>query len=235
MSIKERTLSIVLIAITAITLIYYLAPSEKIWGAGEEPYMVIAGKKPLDAKISVRVNYFGRGESCSGWSWSAVSGDVKKGIYNESFNIEHNFSQTKDSYELRIPYQPRQPEANCITQLSNMEVKLVNAFDTVGFANLRIHRAGTDYDNKPIGLSSQVEARNCRARYYEDLKKWSSGLACSFYTDGKIKNKKSDLVVFNAYTVHFDFSQFNDNTVIHYDILAGDDYRSTPLDPQTGK
>ncbi|TCT61621.1 hypothetical protein [Vibrio crassostreae] len=233
MSMKERTLSIVLIAITAITLIYYLAPSEKIWGAGEEPYMVIAGKKPLDAKISVRVNYFGRGESCSGWSWSAVSGDVKKGIYNESFNIEHNFSQTKDSYELRIPYQPRQPEANCITQLSNMEVKLVNAFDTVGFANLRIHRAGTDYDNKPIDLSSQVEARNCNGDIYRSLRKiWAGAIGCYYFVDNKKLSTESE---FNAKKIHFDFSQFNDNTVIHYDILAGDDYRSTPLDPQTGK
>lgn len=233
MSIKERTLSMVLIAITAITLIYYLSPSEKIWGVGEEPYMVIAGKKPLDAKISVRVNYFGRGESCSGWSWSAVSGGVKKGIYNESFNIEHNFSQTKDSYELRIPYQPRQPEANCITQLSNMEVKLVNAFDTVGFANLRIHRAGTDYDNKPIDLGSEIEARDCNTFIHQWKDKTTSGgLGCNFYVD----NKKSTMATeFNAYTTYFDFSQFNDNTVIHYDILAGDDYRSTPLDPQTGK
>ncbi|MFA0144329.1 hypothetical protein AB4430_21545 [Vibrio kanaloae] len=233
MSIKERTLSIVLIAITAITLIYYLAPSEKIWGAGEESYMVIAGKKPLDAKISVRVNYFGRGESCSGWSWSAVSGDVKKGIYNESFNIEHNFSQTKDSYELRIPYQPRQPEANCITQLSNMEVKLVNAFDTVGFANLRIHRAGSDYDNQPIDLSSQVEARNCNGDIYRSLRKiWAGAIGCYYFVDNKKLSTESE---FNAEKIHFDFSQFNDNTVIHYDILAGDDYRSTPLDPQTGK
>jgi len=40
---------------------------------------------------------------------------------------------------------------------------------------------------------------------------------------------------YNAETLYFDFSQFNDDTVIHYDILAGDNYRSEPLDPQTGK
>ena len=115
-----------------------------------------------------------------------------------------------------------------------MEVKLTNAFDTVGFANLRIYQSGTDYDNKPLELTSKIEARDCRARYYEDLKKWSSGLACSFYTNGKLKDRKSDLVVFNAYTVYFNFSQFNSETVIHYDILAGENYRSTPLDPKTG-
>ncbi|MCW8333040.1 hypothetical protein [Vibrio paucivorans] len=232
MSIKERTLSIVLIIITVILFVYYLRPSERIWGAGEEPYMVIAGKKPSDAKISVQVNYFGRGESCSGLSWNAGSGKVSTGNYNEHFTIEHNFSKDESFYELRIPYQPRQPETNCITHLSNMEVKLTNAFDTVGFANLRINKAGTDYYNKPLELTSKIEARKCEPFYSPKYDRWTNGFGCFYYVNGE---KKSQDQEFNAETVYFDFSQFNSDTVIHYDIVAGDDYRSTPLDPQTGK
>lgn len=233
MSNKQRILSIVLIAITAITVLQYLTPTEKIWGEGEEPYMVIAGKKPSDAKISVRVNYFGRGESCSGWSWNAGSGKVNTGIYNESFKFEHNFSSDDNFYELRIPYLPRQPERGCITYLSNMEVELTNAFDTVGFANLRIKKAGKDYYNKPIALTSKIEATNCDAVIHQwKNNTWSGGLGCIFYTDDEKKSKKPE---FNAESVYFDFSQFNSDTVIHYDILAGEEYRSTPLDPQTGK
>ncbi|MGY2572281.1 hypothetical protein [Vibrio sp. C8] len=179
-----------LIAIAVGMSVYYWShPSEKIWGANGEPYMVIAGKKPVDAIISVRVNYFGRGESCSGWSWNAGSGEVKKGIYNQSFKFEHNFSDDESRYELRVPYQPKEPEKNCITTLSDMEVELTNAFDMVGFAKLRIYQPVMDYD-KPILLNSKIEARNCRARYYEDINEWSSGLACSFFTNEKIKNKK---------------------------------------------
>ncbi|MGY5539379.1 hypothetical protein [Vibrio brasiliensis] len=232
MSNKQRILSIVLIIITVILFVYYLGPSERIWGAGEEPYMVIAGKKPADANISVRVNYFGRGESCSGWSWNAGSGKVNTGIYNESFKLEHNFSADENFYELRIPYQPRQPERGCITYLSNMEVKLINAFDTVGFANLRIYRAGTDYDNKPIGLTSTIEAKKCEPFYSAKYNRWTNGFGCFYYVNGEKKSKDQE---FNAESVYFDFSQFNSDTVIHYDILAGEEYRSTPLDPQTGK
>ncbi len=233
MNTKGKALAIMLIAITAMILAYYLAPSEKIWGAGEEPYMVITGKKPADAKISVRVNYFGRGESCSGWSWNAGSGKVNTGIYNESFEFEHNFSPDENFYELRVPYQPRQPERGCITYLSNMEVELTNTFDTVGFANLRIYQSGTDYDNKPLDLSSQIESRDCDSYIFKGLGNvWSGSLGCYlFVNEDKVSQKPN----YNAETVYFDFSQFNNDTVIHYDILAGEDYRSTPLDPQTGQ
>ena len=233
MIIKMRVLSIVLVVIIGITMAYYLAPSEKIWGAGEEPYMVIAGKKPADAKISVRVNYFGRGESCSGWSWNAGSGKVSTGIYNESFKFEHNFSPDENFYELRVPYQPRQPERGCITYLSNMEVELTNTFDTVGFANLRIHQAGEEYYNKPIELTSKIGARDCNGHLYEWAKDiWKGIVGCRYFVNNEKLSKASQT---NAETVYFDFSQFNSETVIHYDILAGEDYRSTPLDPETGK
>ncbi|MGD8231730.1 hypothetical protein [Vibrio sp. TRT 1302] len=234
MSNKRRILSIVLIAITAITVVpYFLTPTEKIWGAGEEPYMVIAGKKPSDAKISIRVNYFGRGESCSGWSWNEGSGKVNTGIYNESFKFEHNFSSDDNFYELRIPYQPRQPERGCITYLSNMEVELTNAFDTVGFANLRIKKAGKDYYNKPLALTSKIEAKDCNSRLYQWSKDvWKGITGCYYFVN---KKKISETSETNAESVYFDFSQFNSDTVIHYDILAGEEYRSTPLDPQTGK
>lgn len=233
MIIKKRTLSIVLVVIIAITMAYYLAPSEKIWGAGEEPYMVIAGKKPADAKITVRVNYFGRGESCSGWSWNAGSGEVKTGNYNEHFTIEHNFSEDENFYELRIPYQPRQPETNCITYLSNMEVKLTNAFDTVGFAQLRIYQSGTDYDNKPLDLSFKFESRDCNSYIFKGLGNvWSGSLGCYlFVNEDKVSQKPN----YNAEKIYFDFAKFNSDTVINYDILAGEEYRSTPLDPETGK
>jgi len=231
----KRITPFALIAIVGGMLVYYFSPpSEKIWGANGEPYMVIAGKKPADASISVRVNYFGRGESCSGWSWNAGSGEVRKGIYNQSFKFEHNFSEDETRYELRVPYKPREPEKNCITTLSDMEVELTNAFDTVGFANIRINKAGEDYYNKALDVNVKIEAKDCDAYIKQGVvnKIWFGGLGCYFYFDGQKISEKPE---YNAGQVYFDFSQFNDDTVIHYDILAGKNYRSESLDPQTGK
>lgn len=235
MKALKSVLTLFLIAVVGGGLVYQYnsVPSKKVWGAGGEPYMVISGQKPTDAVISVRVNYFGRGDACSGWSWNAGSGDINRGIYNESFKIDHNFSGDEAHYELRIPYQQRQPEKNCFTQLSDMEVKLTNAFDTVGFANLRVYQAGAEYYNKPLDLSSKIEAKNCDSYIFKGLGKvWSGSLGCNFFLNEKKMSKKPE---YNAESVYFDFSQFNDETVIHYDILAGENYRSAPLDPQTGK
>jgi len=234
MRVFKRVVPFAVIAVVGGMLVYHLSlPSEKIWGANGEPYMVIAGKKPVDARISVSVNYFGRGESCSGWSWNAGSGEVKKGIYNQSFKFEHNFSDDESRYELRVPYQPKEPEKNCITTLSDMEVELTNAFDTAGFANLRINKAGGEYYNRSLDVNAKIEAKGCDGKLYQWSKDiWKGIIGCIYAVNGKQISSQSETYAENIY---FDFSQFSDYTVIHYDILEGDNYRSEPLDPQTGK
>ncbi|MBF4389764.1 hypothetical protein EAY15_17265, partial [Vibrio anguillarum] len=151
---------------------------------------------------------------------------------NVDLHITYDFSADPNRYELRIPYQKYYDALNCDVALGDIIVQAYNAFDTVGFAQLRIYNP-TSTDDKSLPFNSLIEARDCRARYYEDLDEWSTGLACSFYTNGKIRDKR-DLVEFNAYTVYYDFSKFNNDTVIHYDILAGENYRSEPLDKEKG-
>ncbi|MBF4426881.1 hypothetical protein, partial [Vibrio anguillarum] len=138
---------------------------------------------------------------------------------NVDLHITYDFSADPNRYELRIPYQKYHDALNCDVTLGDIIVQAYNAFDTVGFAQLRIYSPNST-DDKSLSFNSLIEARDCRARYYEDLDEWSTGLACSFYTNGKMKDKK-DLVEFNAYTAYYDFSKFNNDTVIHYDILAG--------------
>ncbi|WP_417881350.1 hypothetical protein [Vibrio sp.] len=183
-----RKLIIVIIFAVGISMYYYSYTKTKnqIWGESQgQPYMVIAGQKPTDATVSARVNYFGRGEACSGWAWSASSGKTSKNIYNESFKIEHNFSNDPTRYELRVPYQTRQPEKGCFTDLSDMEVIAKNDVDTVGFATLRIHQAGNDYYNKAISLDSKIEARNCERYYSKHLNIWTDGFGCYYFVGQK--------------------------------------------------
>lgn len=194
----------------------------------------VIGKKPADATVKVWANYRVFGEECESYSYDMFGQKAHRGGKITTF-FTPNEVDSDDRYEFHVPYTTYTDGKNCTVELRDIKVEAYNAFDTVGFAQLRIYQAGTEYNKKPITINSTIEAKNCRARYYEDLEEWSSGLACSFYTNGKVKNKKLDLVVFNAYTVHYDFSQFNADTVIHYDILAGDEYRSEPIDPQTGK
>ncbi|EHU8075399.1 hypothetical protein V5H16_02680 [Vibrio cholerae] len=209
---------------------WYESRQPPFGSSSEDQYIVIRGKKPKDAEVTAYGTFLGGGETCKSFSWSASDGKKRKGGKADIL-FEHNFSESNNSYELRLPFH-NFISSGCNMKLHQIEVEAKNNFDQVGFAKLRIYNP-TSTDEKALPFNSLIEARDCRARYYEDLKEWSTGLACSFYTNAKMKDKK-DLVEFNAYTVYYDFSKFNNDTVIHYDILAGENYRSEPLDKENG-
>ncbi|MCZ4371302.1 hypothetical protein O4H50_05815 [Vibrio diazotrophicus] len=192
----------------------------------------IAGMKPIDANIKAWANYWVTGDDCQAYSYDMFGRKAYRGG-KRTERFTQNYADESNRYELRIPYQTYIDSQNCIIELRDITVEAYNEFDTVGFAQLRIYQAGTEYYNKSVNLNSKVEARDCNSfiRQWKD-NTWSGGLGCSFYIN---ENKTSLEPEYNTERVHFDFSQFNDDTVIHYDILVGENYRSEPLDPQTGK
>ncbi|MCW8336071.1 hypothetical protein [Vibrio paucivorans] len=226
-----RTRSILLICMGAIGYWYYHDAKPKIWGdEPDEPYITIFGKKPIDANIDAWAIWGASGSQCGAKTWSADSG-WSDGA-NVKWHITHDFSNDPSQYELRIPFQQYQDSLDCEVILGDITVQAYNAFDTVGFAQLRIYQSGTDYNDKPIDLNSTIQARKCEPFYSPKYDRWTNGFGCFYYVNGERKSKEQE---FNAETVYFNFSQFSSDTVIHYDIVAGEEYRSTPLDPQTGK
>ncbi|CAH8197937.1 hypothetical protein [Vibrio aestuarianus] len=114
-------------------------------------------------------------------------------------------------------------------ELGRIIVQAYNKFGTVGFAELRIYQAGKKYYNRSIEPDTSITAKDCGAYYSEKLNRWTNGFGCYYYIDGK---RKSQVQEFNAYSAYYDFSKFNNDTVIHYDVLAGENYRSEPLDKE---
>ncbi|MGY2572283.1 hypothetical protein [Vibrio sp. C8] len=194
-------------------------------------YIRIQGLKPEDASIKAYATFYGGGEDCQSFFLSASDGKKRQGGKGV-FEIKHNFSEVPTQYELRIPYQNYQ-SSGCAMKLSRITVEAYNAFDKVGFAQLRIYQAGNDYDDKAISLSSKIESKSCDAYIFKGLGNvWSGSIGCYLFVNEK---KISKVPNYNAETLYFDFSQFGDDTVIHYDIIAGKDYRNEPLEPKTGK
>ncbi|HDZ9534404.1 TPA: hypothetical protein RUZ93_001991, partial [Vibrio cholerae] len=215
---RKKRISIIVLLIVLIFLgyDYYQSTQPNIWGdEPDESYITITGKKPKDAKIDAWAIWGASGDGCKARTFSFSNVKWSKGA-NVKWHITQDFSTDSNRYELRVPYQKYHDSLDCDVELGRVIVQAYNAFDTVGFAQLRIYNP-TSTDDKSLPFNSLIEARDCRARYYEDLDEWSTGLACSFYTNGKIRDKR-DLVEFNAYTVYYDFSKFNNDTVIHYDI-----------------
>jgi hypothetical protein len=202
---------------------WYESRKPPFGASSEDQYIVIRGKKPKDADVAAYGTFFGGGETCKSFSWSASDGKKRKGGKADIL-FEHNFSESNDSYELRLPFH-NFISSGCDMKLHQIEVEAKNDFVQVGFAKLRIYRP-TVANDKTLPFSSLIEAKDCEPYYSEKYNRWTNGFGCYYYIDGKRKSQDQE---FNAYTIYYDFSKFNNDTVIHYDILAGENYRSEPL------
>ncbi|MCG7490495.1 hypothetical protein MHN79_13440 [Vibrio sp. Of14-4] len=187
----------------------------------EDSYISIQGTKPKDAKVKAYGTFYGGGDECKSFSWSASDGKKRSGG-KAVLRITHNFSSDENHYELRMPYK-NFISSGCDMKLYSIVVDAENAYDTVGFAELRIYPPRMASDEF-ISTQSVIEANNCRAKYYEKWKDWSDGFACDYFIDEKLEEK----IEFSYMKIRLDFTQFSDDTVIQYNIVAGDNYRTEP-------
>lgn len=226
---RKKRISIIVLFIVVVFLgyDYYQSTQPNIWGdEPDESYITITGKKPKDAKVDAWARWGASGDACKARTFSFSNVKWSKGA-NVKWHITHDFSTDPNRYELRIPYQQYHDSLDCDVELGRIIVQAYNAFDTVGFAKLRIYSPNST-DDKFLPFSSLIEAKDCNGEIFKSIRKeWAGAIGCHFYVDGKKKTKDEE---FNAYTVYYDFSKFNNDTVIHYDVLAGENYRSEPLD-----
>lgn len=205
---------------------YYQSSQPNVWGdEPDEFYIKITGKKPKNSKIDAWAIWGASGDGCKARTFSFSNVKWSKGA-NVKWHITQDFSTDSNRYELRVPYQKYHDSLDCDVELGRVIVQAYNAFDTVGFAQLRIYKPNST-DDKSLPFKSLVEAKDCNGDTFKSVRKeWAGAIGCHFYVDGKKKTKDEE---FNAYTIYYDFSKFNNDTVIHYDILAGENYRSEPL------
>ncbi|MCG9750111.1 hypothetical protein L1D54_06440 [Vibrio brasiliensis] len=203
-----------------------------ILNTSEQKSIRVTGSKPIDATVKVWANYWVYGDDCEAYSYDMFGRKARQGGKITTF-FTPNEVDSDDRYEFDVPYSSYTNSNNCTVELRDIKVEAYNLFDAIGFAQLRIYQSGTSYKDRQISLNSAIKAKNCDAFLHQwKDKTWSGGLGCHYYVNDEKKSKEQE---FNAETVYFDFSQFNSDTVITYDILAGEEYRSTPLDPETGK
>ncbi|MDD9155380.1 hypothetical protein PVK64_04125 [Aliivibrio sp. S4TY2] len=195
------------------------------FGSNEgDEYITIKGSKPKDLNVTAWATFYGGGENCNSWTFSADTGKVTKAA-KDVIKIEHDFSENENSYELRIPYKGY--NTNCGMTLYSVSFKANNKFDEV-FASFRTAR-GAEVSYRTLPSTVHLESRNCNAKISKSRKRehWTGYIMCDFYIDNKKLQGDQN-------SINMDFDLFNDSTVIRYDIIAGKDYRSEPMDPETG-
>jgi hypothetical protein len=197
----------------------------------DDRYITIKGLKPEDAKVKAYATFYGAGDGCEAFSLSAVGGKKRFGG-KSTFLVDHNFAEKKDRYELRIPYKSYDSN-ECDMKLHRIVIDAENDFDPVGFAELRISQPLFDRD-EVVALDLVIDAKNCNSEVWQwaNKKGWSGATVCSFFVDGELKTKEPES---NAYSIHQEFKSFSDDTVIQYNIFAGENYRTESLEARTIK
>ncbi|TQQ11550.1 hypothetical protein [Vibrio cholerae] len=226
--IRIKRISIIALFIALFFLVYdYCQTSQpNIWGdEPDEPYITISGKKPIDAYVEVWTHFWVTGDECEAYSYDLFGQKSHKGG-KISQKITHGFAKNDSKYEFRIPYQTYRNSQGCMVELRDFSIQAHNSFGSAGFAQLRVSQAGKEYYNRAMNLNSLISAKECGPYYSEESSRWTNGFGCYYYIDGKKKSKNQE---FNAYSAYYNFSEFKNDTVIHYDILAGENYRSEPL------
>ncbi|MBF4424734.1 hypothetical protein [Vibrio anguillarum] len=232
---KKRKLILIMIVVMVIFLSFILYPSfktffvnnDEIWGnEPDEPYITITGKKPTDAQVVAWAAYWVTGDECKTYSYDMFGRKAHQGGKIDK-KYTYDFSDDPSRYELRLPYKSVVDSNQCTVALRDVSIHVYNNFDENGFAELRIYSPTNSYD-KVIDINSIVQAKECNAKIWQWASKdrWSGAMTCFYFVNDIIKTKEPES---NAYTVYYDFSKFNNDTVIHYDILAGENYRSEPL------
>ena len=233
---KKRKLILIMIVVVVMTLSFTLYPlfktfivnDDEIWGnEPDEPYITITGKKPTDAQVVAWAAYWVTGDECKTYSYDMFGRKAHQGgKINKKYT--YDFSDDPSRYELRLPYKSVVDSNNCTIVLRDFQV---NAFNDFAFiASLKSHPQGDLYYEKAIPTSTLIEARGCDAKIYKALNNlWYGDIRCEYF-----RGEKSRAQDVRPYDFYYDFSQFSDDTIIKFNILAGENYRSEPLDKEKG-
>ncbi|ENG7506313.1 hypothetical protein P3521_20360 [Vibrio parahaemolyticus] len=223
---SDRLIILAILGIGGIMLTQYpFAKNDGIWGNDpDEHYITVKGKKPADARVSAWVTMTAGGDECESYSYDMFGRKAFRGGTMDR-KITYDFSDDPNYYELRFPYRTYKDSNNCTVTLRDFSLFFINAFS--GFGNLEIFEPFSYEHALPI--DSIFEAKECDADIFENnLGEWLGQNRCTYYINGE--RHWGD----HPDHINLDFSKFNDDTVIHYDVYAGEKYRSEPLDRVLG-
>lgn len=224
---NDRLIILAILGIGGIMLTQYpFVKNDGIWGNDpDEHYITVRGKKPADAKVSAWVTMIASGDECESYSYDMFGRKAHQGGKMDR-KITYDFSDDPNYYELRFPYKTFTDSNNCKVWLRDFSLSFANDFS--GFGLLRIYEPSPSIYEHAYPLNSEFEAKECNAYISKEIDGWSGRNRCIHYVNGE--RNWGD----NPDHINLDFSKFNDDTVIHYDVYAGEKYRSEPLDPVLG-
>ncbi|MBF4335649.1 hypothetical protein [Vibrio anguillarum] len=225
---KRISIVVLFIALFFLGYDYYQTSQPNIWGdEPDESYITITGKKPTDTHIVAWAAFWVMGDECKTYSYDMFGRKAHQGGKIDK-KYTYNFSDDPNRYELRLPFKSVVDNNDCNIELRDFQVNVLNNFD--GIAGFRAYPQGELPYEKAISTSMIIEARDCNAEFHQGKNDmWDGWFNCEYFV-----GNKSRLKDVRPYEFYYDFSQFSDDTIIKFNVLAGENYRSEPLDKEKG-
>lgn len=188
-------------------------------------YIVIKGKKPVDAEIFGYLRSSDTNEICLQENW--LSGTKYLSSYDDKLKRITDSDNGK-SYVIKVPIVPEYSSKECDTKVNIVQIAVNSPGAKIRFAELQIRIIEPDDFRPSLNISEELYVKGvCQAVVMRN-NKWSQLFVCDHYNGDKMIAKKES----NSTTVTLDPDLFKAGTVITYDIIPGENYFPTLERPE---
>ena len=184
-----------------------------------ERYVVIKGKKPVDAEIFGYVKSADTNKLCMQENW--LSGTKYLSSHNDKLELI-TYSDDESSYQIRVPLVPKYSNKECDRKVEMVKIAAKSLGDIDDYAKLKIRITKSDAFHSSQDISETLVIRSiCQDEVIRG--EWLKAFGCNYFNNGKMIVERE----YNSATVTLSPDLFKAGTVITYDIIPGKNYFST--------
>ena len=189
-----------------------------------EKYVVIKGKKPVDAAIFGYVTSADTNKLCMQENW--LSGTKYLSSHDDKLEFI-TYSDDKSFYQIRVPLAPKYSNEECDRKVRMVQVAAKSPGAKIRYAELQI-RITPPEDHRPSQNISEL--LNVKSICQDEVIRgeWLKVFGCNYFNNGNMIAERES----NSTTVTLSPDLFKAGTVITYDIIPGKNYFSTLERPE---
>ncbi|MFA9396102.1 MAG: hypothetical protein ACERJ1_15545 [Halodesulfovibrio sp.] len=224
-SIMERPSIIIFCRVAFVLCLCYLVLEfAGVLNFPPDNYIVIKGKKPVDAEIFGYLRSSDTNELCLNENW--LSGTKYLSSYDDELEFI-TYSDDGDFYNIKVPLVPEYSSKECDTKVNIVQIAAHSPGAEIRYAELKVRIIDPSEFRPSLDISEELYVKSvCQAHVFNS--KWSKLFGCDYYNGDKIIAKKEA----NSKYVTLSPDLFKAGTVITYDIIPGENYFPTRERPE---
>lgn len=189
-----------------------------------EKYVLIKGKKPVDAEIFGYVTSADTNKLCMQENW--LSGTKYLSSHDDKL-VFITYSDDESSYLIKVPLVPKYSNEECDRKVEVVEIAAKSPGAEIRYAELQIRITPPENHRPSQNISDSLTVKSiCQDEVLRG--EWLKVFGCNYFNnDNMIAERES-----NSTTVTLSPDLFKAGTVITYDIIPGENYFPTLERPE---